>query len=90
MDASMVMALESMDPAELPEGAAEWLEKRRRGEGIPHGTVHVKITPLEEWYADGGRGLLRLAQSRKIVDQTGFVRQIDNRGRGMTPAQRAT
>jgi hypothetical protein len=48
MDAFTVMALESLDPAELPEGAAEFLEKRRRGEGVPHGKVHVKITPLEE------------------------------------------
>ncbi len=47
MDAALAMALEIMDPAELPEGAVEWLEKRR-GEGIPHGTVHVKITPLEK------------------------------------------
>jgi DNA invertase Pin-like site-specific DNA recombinase len=48
MDAFMVKALESLDPAELPEGAAEFLEKRRRGEGIPQGTVHVKLTPLEK------------------------------------------
>jgi DNA invertase Pin-like site-specific DNA recombinase len=48
MDALAVMALESLDPAELPEGAAEFLEKRRRGEGVPHGKVHVKVTPLEE------------------------------------------
>src|SRR5262249_28779222 len=32
MDALTVMALESLDPSELPEGAAEWLEKKRRGE----------------------------------------------------------
>jgi hypothetical protein len=48
VDAFTVMALESLDPAELPEGAAEFLEKRRRGEVVPHGKVHDKITPLEE------------------------------------------
>ena len=49
-DALTLMALESLDPADLPEGAAEWLEKRRRGEEPPPaGRIHVKITPLEGW-----------------------------------------
>jgi hypothetical protein len=48
MDAFTVKALESLDPAELPEGAAEFLEQRRRGEGIPHGWVHIKLSPLEK------------------------------------------
>jgi hypothetical protein len=48
MDAFNVKALESLDLAELPEGAAEFVEKRRRGEGITHSTVHVKLTPLEK------------------------------------------
>jgi DNA invertase Pin-like site-specific DNA recombinase len=48
MDAFTVKALESLDPADLPEGAAEFLEQRRRGEGIPHGWVHVKLAPVEK------------------------------------------
>ena len=48
MDAFTVMALESLDPAELPPDAAEFLEKQHRGEDpSPAGRVHVKITPIQ-------------------------------------------
>ena len=48
MDVFTVKGLASLDLAELPEGAAEFVEKRRRSEGIAHSTVHVKLTPLEK------------------------------------------
>jgi hypothetical protein len=35
MDAFTVMMLEKMDPAEMPPGAAEFLERRRRGGDLP-------------------------------------------------------
>ena len=89
MDAFTVKALASLDLAELPVGAAEFLEKRRRGKGISHGTVHVKIIPLEKGDA-AGRGnpggacpgllWLWLARRKKKVYKLGSGRAIKGRG----------
>jgi hypothetical protein len=49
MDGFTMMMLDGMDPADLPPGAAEFLEKRRGGEKPPpNGTVHVKFTSTFE------------------------------------------